>query len=134
MPTQIPDIKEKISSAVAYLTLGVWGFIWLLISRKNYFDQKDFVRFHCLQSIFIGILYMFFPQGIDILFSLLIQIIGFMPGTSILTDFFGQLHGLLQSLVHYGSLILIMYCVIFTLLGRYTNIPYVSQIINRMLR
>jgi len=27
MPTQIPNIKEKIGAAVAYLTLGIWGFV-----------------------------------------------------------------------------------------------------------
>ena len=70
MSTQIPNIKEKIGAAVAYLTLGVWGLVWLLISRKHYFDQKDFVKFHCYQSLFLGMLYLFIPQGIAILFSL----------------------------------------------------------------
>ncbi len=134
MPTQIPDIKEKIGAAVAYLTLGIWGLIWLLISSRNYFDQKDFVRFHCYQSIFVGLLFMFIPQGLAILSSLTIQIIGLIPGTSFVTNGIHVVHGVLQSIFHYGLLALIIYCVIFSLLGKYTAIPYVSQIINRMLR
>ena len=134
MSTQIPEIKEKLGTTVAYLTLGIWGFIWLLISQKNYYDQKTFIRFHCFQSIFIGILYMFVPQGLTILFSLVVQIIGLIPGTLFITNAIHVLHGILQSVIHYGSLVLIIYCVIFCLFGKYTNIPWISQMINRMLR
>lgn len=134
MPTQIPDKKERIGTAVSYLTLGVGGFIWLLISRRNYYDQKDFIRFHCFQSIFIGLLYSFIPEGISILFSLISQILGFLPGTSFVVNFLHTIHGFLQSGIKFTSLALILYCVIFCLYGKYTNIPYVSQMINRMLR
>lgn len=134
MPSQIPDIKEKIGGGVAYLTFGIWGLIWLLLSRRTYFEQKDFVRFHCFQSIFIGILYMFIPQGLAILFSLITQFTGFIPGVSLITSTLHVLHGILQSIIHYGGLVLIIYCVIFSLYGKYTNIPWISQMINRMLR
>ena len=109
MPTQIPDIKEKIGAGAAYLTLGIWGLIWLLISRRNYFDEKDFIRFHCYQSILVGLLYMFIPQGLSILFSLTIQIISLIPGTSFITDQMHVIHGLLQGLIHYGGLVLILF-------------------------
>ena len=134
MSIQFTDIKEKLGTSAAYLTLGIWGFIWLLISQKSYYDQKNFIRFHCFQSIFIGILYMFVPQGLAILFSLIVQIIGLIPGTVFITEPIHVFHGILQSIVHYGSLVLVIYCVIFCLLGKYTNIPWISQIINRMLR
>ena len=134
MPTQIPDIKEKTGAVAAYLTLGIWGFIWLLISRKHYYDQKDFVRFHCFQSILIGMLYMFLPQGMSILFSLLIQMFALVPGMSFIVDSFHILHTFLQGFIHYSSLALIIYCVIFCIYGKYTNIPWISQIVNRMLR
>lgn len=134
MPSQIPDTKEKIGTAVAYLTLGIWGLVWLLISRRSFYDQKDFVRFHCYQSIFIGMLYLFIPQGLSILFSLIIQIIAFIPGFSIVTEILNNIYRVLQSVLHYGGLVLIIYCVIFCLYGKYTNIPWVSQIANRMLR
>ena len=134
MFTQTTDIKDKIGTAVAYLTLGIWGFIWLLISRTHYNEQKTFIRFHCLQSIFIGVLYMFIPQGLSILFSLIIQFVGFIPGVSFITSSLQTLHSVLQSIIHYGSFVLILYCVIICLYGKYTNIPFVSQMINRMLR
>lgn len=134
MPIQIPEIKEKIGTAITYLTLGVWGFIWLLISNKNIYGQKDFVRFHCYQSIFIGMIYMFIPQGLSILFSLIIQIIGLLPLTVSIVGGLHVVHGILQSIVHYGSLVLIVYCVIFCFYGKYTNIPWISQLINRMMR
>lgn len=134
MPSQIPEIKEKIGAMVAYLTLGIWGLIWLILSRRTYYDQKDFVRFHCFQSIFIGILYMFIPQGIAILFSLITQILALIPGTDFIVNGFHVIHGILQSIIHYGGLVLILYCVVFSLYGKFTNIPWISQLINRMLR
>ncbi len=134
MSTQFPDIKEKIGAAVTYLTLGIWGLVWLLISRRQYHDQKDFVRFHCMQSIFVGMLYMFIPQGLAILISLVIQIISFIPGSSVIVHWLHVIHGIVQAGIHYGLLILILYCVIFSFYGRFTNIPWISQIINRMLR
>lgn len=134
MSNQIPNIKEKLGAALTYLTLGIWGLIWLLLSRKHYYDQKDFVRFHCFQSIFLGVLYMFIPQGIAILFSLTYQVLRLIPGTSFVTSGIDSVYGLLQILIKYGSLILIVYCVIFCIYGKYTNIPWVSQLINRMLR
>ncbi len=134
MPTQIPDVKEKIGAGLTYLTLGIWGLIWLLISSRSYFDQKDFIRFHCYQSIFVGLLFMFIPQGFAILFSLIIQIIGLIPLSSLITDALHAVHGVLQTIFHYGLLALIIYCVISSLFGKYTNIPYISQIANRMLR
>lgn len=134
MSNQIPNIKEKLGASLTYLTLGIWGLIWLLLSRKHYYDQKDFVRFHCFQSIFIGVLYMFIPQGFAIFFSLLIQIIRLIPDTFFLINIIHSIHGILQILIQYGSIVLIVYCVIFCLYGKYTNIPWVSQLINRMLR
>lgn len=134
MSIQTSEIKERLGTAIAYLTLGIWGFIWLLISQRDYYNQKNFIRFHCFQSIFVGILYMFVPQGFAILFSLVIQSIGLIPGTVFITNPIHIIHGILQSTIHYGSLVLVIYCVIFCLLGKYTNIPWISQIINRMLR
>ena len=134
MLTQIPDTKERIGATLAYMTFGIWGMIWLLISRTPAYFQKDFVKFHCYQSIFIGILYMFIPNGLSILFSLITQIIALIPGTDILLNDLNILHFGLQQLVHWGGLILIIYCVVFCIFGKYTNIPWISQLINRMLR
>lgn len=131
---QIPDTKERIGAAITYLTFGIWGIIWLLISRTPAHFQKDFVKFHCYQSIFIGILYMFIPSGLSILFSLITQIIAILPGTDIFLNGLNVIYIGLQQLTHWGGLILIIYCVVFCALGKYTNIPWVSQLINRMLR
>lgn len=116
------------------MTFGIWGMIWLLISRTPAYFQKDFVKFHCYQSIFIGILYMFIPSGLSILFSLLTQILTLLPGTSIFLNGLNIFYFGLQQLIQWGGLILIMYCVVFCAFGKYTNIPWVSQLINRMLR
>ena len=134
MPTQIPNVTEKIGAVLTYLTLGIWGLIWLLTSSRSYFDQKDFVRFHCYQSIFVGLLFMFIPQSFHVLFSLIIQILKLIPGISVVIYGIHTINLIVQAILLYGLIALIVYCAIFSLLGKYTNIPYVSQIVNRMLR
>ncbi len=134
MSTQIPDIKEKIGAALTYLTLGLWGLLWLLLSKMPAYSQKDFVRFHCYQSILIGLLFMFIPSGISILFTLLSQIIGIIPGGSIIVQWIHLIHSIFQQLFSYSGIALIVYCSVMGLIGKYTNIPWVSQIVNRMLR
>lgn len=134
MPTQIPNTKEKIGCVIAYFTLGIWGLVWLLVSKTPSYFQKDFIRFHCYQSIFLGILYMFIPYGVSILFQLIIQIIDLIPGALLISQVLHVVHGSIQSLITLGGLALIVYCGIFCLYGKYTNIPWVSQVINRMLR
>ena len=132
--SQMPSWKEKAGAAIAYLTLGIWGLVWLLLSGRSYFDQKDFVRFHCYQSLFLGMLYIFIPHGLSIFFSLIIQIITLIPGTSFVASSLHSFHSILQMVIHYGGLGLIIYCAILSLFGKYTNVPWISQIINRMLR
>ena len=134
MSTQTPDKKEKIGTVLCYLTFGIWGVIWLLISRIPSYYQKDFIRFHCFQSILIGMFYMFIPQGISILFSLLSQIVSFIPNTQIIIDGLSNLNYLLQKLIEWGGIFLITYCVVFCCLGKFTNIPWISRLVNRMLR
>lgn len=134
MPTQIPDTKEKTGCAITYLTLGIWGLVWLLMSRTPAYYQKDFVRFHCFQSIFIGILYMFLPQGVGILVTLIMQIFSLFHSLLFVIQFLNSTLSVLQYLINIGFLTLIVYCVIFCFYGKYTNIPWISQLINRMLR
>ena len=134
MSSQIPDTKEKIGCAISYMTLGIWGLIWLLVSKTPSHFQKDFIRFHCYQSIFLGVLYMFIPYGVSILFHLVIQIIDLIPTLAPISQILHVIHGSIQSLITLGGLALIVYCVIFCLYGKYTNIPWISQVINRMLR
>ena len=134
MPTQIPDLKEKVGATLTYLTFGLWGIVWLLLSKIPAYSQKDFVRFHCYQSIFIGILYMFIPSGISILFTLISQIIGIVPGGSVIVQWISLIHSIFQQLFNYLGLALIVYCSVMGLIGKYTNIPWISQIVNRMLR
>ena len=77
---------------------------------------------------------MFIPQGLSILFSLIIQIISFIPVLNSVSSMLHSIHGLIQTVVQIASLGLIIYCVVISLYGKYTNIPWVSQSINRMLR
>ena len=134
MYSQTPNVKDRIGTGIAYMTFGIWGLIWLLISRTPAHFQKDFVKFHCFQSIFIGILYVFIPQGLSIFVSLLVQIFALIPGTGIIAQGINIIHMVLQQILYYGGLFLIIYCVVFCAIGKYTNIPWVSQLMNRMLR
>ena len=46
-----PFLIEKIVAALSYLTMGMAGFIWLLISLFTKVRLKSFLQYHIFQSI-----------------------------------------------------------------------------------
>ena len=77
---------------------------------------------------------MFLPQGVGILFTLIMQILSLLHTPLSVIQLLDSTLNALQHLLNVGLLMLIVYCVIFCLYGKYTNIPWISQMINRMLR
>lgn len=131
--SEIPNIFDKIISAASYLTMGLVGFVWLIFTSITNKPQKYFVRFNTYQSIFISILLYL----ANIIFGILLGIIKIIPiiGNIILflefyilqyPVFFGY------SLIETAILLLIVYLTAFSLLGRYAEIPWVSENIRKL--
>lgn len=127
-------ITERLISALSYVTAGWAGVIYYVIL---YFTKKRpsvFLRFNVLQAIFLALLYFVLAMSLKLITSLLlhipfirfviaqIQYIFYKP------FIFG--YSLLQTLIS-G---LIIYLVIFSLMGRYPRIYKISKIIDQCCR
>lgn len=122
---------EKIISALSYLTAGMAGFIWLCIAALLKKSVRSFLMFNIMQSIFLSIAYYIFIQLYKLIFIVLVKI----PIINALAFFINQFifaplpifWGM--SLLQIFTTGVIIYLVSTSLLGVYSYIPWVSNII-----
>ena len=124
---------EKLICALSYLTMGFVGFIWFIITfvigrRPNYF-----VRYHIFQSVFISILLYLFNLVISILLGI-IRIIPFIGDIVQNIVYYLAVFPIVLgvSVVQFGLIVLILYLTVTTLMGKYTQIPWVSEHIKKI--
>lgn len=120
---------EKIISAFSYLTAGMVGFIWLIIAALLKKRVTDFLMYHILQSIFLSIAYFILVEISKLLFIILykIPLINAIPYyiNMPLPLFWGL------SVIQIITTGIILYLSITAFMGKYTYVPYVSDIINQ---
>lgn len=125
---------EKIIAAASYLTAGVVGFIWIIISQIAGGRLKNFLRFHIYQSIFLSILYYVF----NIILTILIGIVVKIPfiGSLVYSVYFWLFDLKLifdYSIVDTIIFLIIAYLVLNSLFGKYGRLPWVSKVIKSMM-
>lgn len=125
---------EKIIAAASYLTAGVVGFLWIIISHLAGAKLKTFLRFHIYQSIFLSILYYVF----NIILTILIGIVVKIPiiGSFVYSIYFWLFDLKLifdYSIVDTCLFIVIAYLALNAFFGRYGNLPWVSKTIKSMV-
>lgn len=120
---------EKIISALSYFTMGIVGFVWLILGAILKLGLRPFLRYHIYQSIFLSFLFFILSTGLTLIFGLLsyIPFIGGLISTItflIATPLFGTL-----SILNILFVLFIGYLVLTSALGKYSYIPWVSNII-----
>ena len=125
---------EKIIAAASYLTAGVVGFIWIIISHVSGSRLKNFLRFHIYQSIFLSILYYVFNVILSILVGIVVKIPFF--GSLVYSVYFWTFDMKIifgYSIVDTFIFITIAYLVINSIFGKYGRLPWVSKVIKSMM-
>lgn len=131
MQKDTPYMIERIIAALTYLTMGMVGFIWLIIGLFTKARLKPFLQYHIFQSIFISLAF----AVLSILVSWLSNILSFIP---LINRIVAQItfllnmplifdYSLLQSVI-YLSLI---YLAVTAFIGKFSYIPWVSDIIDQ---
>lgn len=129
-----PYFMEKLVSSLSYLTMGFVGFIYLVIvilAKKN---LKPFLKYHIFQSIFISIGYYLLTIFVGLVCNILLFIPFINKITTIILYYstINIIFGLsLVSLCVYSVL---FYLVITSFQGKYSYIPWVSDIIKLNVR
>lgn len=126
-----PEPIEKIISSLSYLTMGLVGFIWLIIGLFTQARLKPFLQYHIFQSIFISLGF----TVISIFIGWLSNILSIIP---FINKIVAQVSFLLNMpfLFEYSILQIIIYGFIIFLavtsfMGKYSYIPWVSDIIDQ---
>lgn len=129
-----PLLIEKLIAALSYLTSGIVGLLWFLIAIFTKNNLRPFLKYHIIQSFFIatGLLLLAF------LINTLGNILSYIPGLNLIIMHISYL--LNAPLVSHYSLIdlalgsLVIYLILTSLMGQYSYLPWVSDIIKTNVR
>ncbi len=128
LPNNGDTLADRVISALTYLTMGLVGFIWVIVSFVSGKTLKPFVKFHIFQSIFISVIFYL----LKIILGIILGIVKFIPIIGNVVLFF--VFYLAQFPVIFGlSLIsalltgLIIYLAVTAFMGKYSYIPWVSD-------
>ncbi len=129
--TQKPYMIERIVSSLTYPTMGMVGFIWLILGLITHAKLRPFTQYHIFQSIFLSIAYVI----VSILLGIVSNVLSVIPLINKLTAqiifwlnvpaIFG--YSLIQACIYS----VIIYLAVTAFLGKYSYLPWVSDIIKQ---
>lgn len=139
MNSNLSTTRDRFICAFLYtakfIPLVAWiPIAWLIIANIKKIYLKDFIKYHCYQALIINMIVFFLPQFFILLMSFLINLLDIFVVFANTV----KLLSLLQNAVLYvyaiAMNILILYAFLWTLRGRFTYIPKISQAVNLLLR
>lgn len=132
--TRKPYIIERLVVSLTYLTMGMIGFIWLILGALTRNDSTNFVKYHIFQSIFISIALFL----LNYLLGIIAEMLSVIPFVKVLV---ANVYYLLNAplLLNYSIIQLVfyaflIYAMITSALGFYTYVPFVSDVISQNFR
>lgn len=131
MRNETPYLIERLIAALSYLTMGMVGFVWLIIGLFTSARLKPFLQYHIFQSIFISLGFAVLSILVGWVSNLLSVIpfinkvvaqINFLLNMPLIFDY-----SLLQTVIY----AFLAYLAITSFMGRFSYIPWVSDIIDQ---
>lgn len=125
-----PLLIEKIIAALSYITFGFVGFFWLLLGIFTKNSLRPYLKYHIFQSIFISIAYFLLGQFLGLIMNILSMIpfinqlvlqFTFYLNAPLIFDF---------SVIQIFVYSIIIYLVATCLQGKFSYLPWISEIIN----
>lgn len=129
-----PYFMERIIAAATYATMGMVGFVWLIIVALTKSNLRSFLKYHIFQSFFL-VMALFIASK---LLGLVVSILGIIPFLNMLVF---KLLFLFDSplifgfsIINFCVLTVMLYLVLTSLQGKYSYIPWISNIIDSNVR
>lgn len=130
----MPKLSERILAALTYLTTGLVGIVWLIVTTLRGRVPSKFGMFHIMQAIFVSLCYVI----VNWIFWTLTDWLSYIP---YLNRVIRQLiylfnapfvfgYSIMQCFI-YGTLI---YLIVFSLMGLYAYLPFFSDVIKSNFR
>ncbi len=124
-----PLLIEKVIASLSYITMGLVGFVWLLIGIFTKNNLRPYLKYHVFQSIFISIAY-FLASA---LLGLIMSILSIIPLVNQLvlqiTFYFNAPIIVGFSVIQLAVYAVIAYLVVTCLQGKFSYLPFISEII-----
>jgi len=128
-----PDVVEKIISGLCYLSFGLIGLLYLIVNGKS--SNSGFFRFHFMQSILLGILGVllnwtsgFFVSSIAGILSL------FGSSLASVQPSVMMVIGTTVDTIAKVGILLNLYGAVWAFLGKYAEIPVLSDLVRQQSR
>ncbi len=122
---------ERIVSALSYLTMGLVGFVWLLLGLFTGASLTKFTQYHIFQSIFISVSFVL----LSMLFGFVVDFLTIIP---VINKIVAAIMFLLNmpvflnfSLIKLCVYLLMFYLALTSFSGKYSYVPWVSDIIEQ---
>lgn len=129
-----PYMIERIVAALTYPSMGMIGFIWLILGLITKARPRVLHYIIFIQSIFLSIAYVV----LSLLIGIVVNILSYVPLINKLAAqivfwtnapvFFG--YSIIQTIIY----AIILYLAVFAFMGRYSYFPWVSEIIKENIR
>lgn len=123
------DVKERVVAGFSYLSLGIIGLIYYLLSGHN--NHSMFFRFHFYQSILAGLVIILLGWAISGLTNVIGGLLSLVPGAPL--ESVSMVAGVLY-LIQRLLFIVLLYGAIFAFLGKLCEIPGISKLVRMQLR
>lgn len=124
------SLLERLIAAATYVTMGMVGFVWLIFCALTKTSLKQFLKYHIFQSFFL-VMGCFL---LNIFTNLVVSILSVIPFINILVYkllfLFTAPIAFGFSIVSFCVLVVMVYLVLTSLQGRYSFIPWISNIID----
>ncbi len=137
--SHIPNWREKIPCALFYTGIFIpfvsWvPLIWIIVANARGIHLKDFVRYHCYQAILFNMIAGFLPQLLTVLVNFLANFLSLLAIFETSAKLLVQATGSLIASYWIFIKLIAVYALIWSLRGRFTYLPPISQAVNLLLR
>jgi uncharacterized membrane protein len=127
------EMPERIFAALTYLTSGLIGFIWLVVSHLQHRSLSGFAKYNIFQSLLLSIL--IYVAGI--LLNIVVSIASIIPffGALVINIvyYFSQMPLLFnRSLIELAIFATYIYLAVFAFNGKCGRLPYISDMVRQM--
>lgn len=124
------SLLERLIAAATYVSMGMIGFVWLIFCAVTKTNLKPFLKYHIFQSFFL-VMGCFL---LNIFTNLVVSILSVIPFINMLVYkllfLFTAPIAFGFSIVSFCVLVVMVYLVLTSLQGRYSFIPWISNIID----
>ncbi len=127
-----PEVLEKVVSAATYLPCWIGfgvGILFILFDGKG--NKNAFFRFHFYQGALLGLLGTVIVMGMGYLVGLIDGLLGVVGLGSV--EVSGATSLVIQSFF-LAFLLLDVYGFVFALIGKFAEIPFISDVIRQHIR